>query len=103
MQKTRTIEALNTLVNINNYTIEGYESISQRTDKQELKNLFSQLASSGEKRKQKLISTIEKMAKPAKSRTILGAGFLSICKYAKAAVVKMNNQPQVKVINYEKI
>lgn len=103
MQKTRTIEALNILVNINNYTIEGYESISQRTDKQELKILFSQLALTGEIRKQKLISTIEKMGKPAKRRTNLGASFLSMWKYAKTAVVKLNNQPQVKVINYDKI
>ena len=103
MQKATTIESLNTLVNINNYTIEGYESILQKTDKQDLKILFSQLARSGEKRKQKLISTIEKMSKPPKRRINLGASFLSMWKYAKAAVVKLNNQPQVKVIKYGKI
>jgi hypothetical protein len=103
MQKTRTIESLNTLVNITNYTIEGYESILQRTNKQDLKILFAELALSGEKRKQKLISTIEKMSKPEKRRIKLGAGFLNMWKYAKAAVVKLNNQPQVKIIKYEKV
>jgi hypothetical protein len=103
MQKTRTIESLNTLVNITNYTIEGYESILQRTDKQELKILFAGLALSGKKRRQKLISTIDKMNKPAKRRMNLGAGILNMWKYAKAAAVKLNDQPQVKIIKYEKI
>lgn len=103
MQKTTKIEELNTLVSLNNYTIEGYESISQRTDKQELKILFSQLALSGEKRKQKLLSTIEKMSKPDNRRINLDIGLLQMWTNVKAALGKFNNQPQVKVIKYEKI
>lgn len=103
MQKTKTIEELNTLISINNYTIEGYESILQSTDKQELKILFSRLALSGEKRKQKLLSTIEEMSKPANRSIHLDFGILRIWTNVKAALGKFNNQPQVKVIKYEKI
>jgi hypothetical protein len=102
MGKTRTIEALNTLVTINNYTIDGYESISQRTDKQELKILFAQLARSGEKRKQILLTTIEKISKPANRRIYSGISFLRMWMVVKAALGKFNNQPQVKAIKYEK-
>jgi hypothetical protein len=99
MEKTRTIEALNTLVNINNNTIEGYETISQKTDNQELRILFSQLARSGENRKQNLIMTIERMSKPAKRRI----HFLRMWTFVKAALGKFNYQPQARVLKYEKI
>jgi hypothetical protein len=44
MEKEKSIDVLNTLIEINNYRIEGYETASKETKEQDLKTLFAQLS-----------------------------------------------------------
>jgi hypothetical protein len=42
MENQKTIEALNTLIQINNDRFEGYDSAFKESEEQDLKTLFSQ-------------------------------------------------------------
>ena len=44
MGKEKLIDVLNTLIEINNDRIEGYETASKETKEQDLKTLFAQLS-----------------------------------------------------------
>jgi len=44
MNNEKTVDTLNTLVEINNDRIEGYQTASEDTDEQDLKRMFSQFA-----------------------------------------------------------
>jgi uncharacterized protein (TIGR02284 family) len=43
MDNVKTIEALNTLITINNDRVEGYETAAKETEEQDLKTFFSDL------------------------------------------------------------
>ncbi len=58
MDKSKTIEILNSLVIINNDRIEGYETASQKTDEFDLKNMFTQFAQTSHKCKRELLEEI---------------------------------------------
>ncbi len=59
MNTEKTIEVLNTLIEINNDRIEGYETASKETNEDDLKALFAQLASTSEACKTELIDEVE--------------------------------------------
>ena len=76
MDKEKTIDALNKLVEINNDRIEGYETASKETDEQDLKSLFSQFAQTSYKCKQELTSEIYKLGgNPTEGTKITGKFF----------------------------
>lgn len=58
MNHQKTIDALNTLVDINNIRIEGYESALKYTKEKDLFNLFTGLMNTSMKNKQGLIKEI---------------------------------------------
>lgn len=49
MEKEKTVDALNELVEINNDRIEGYEKATENTDERDLKELFSQFIQTSKK------------------------------------------------------
>jgi uncharacterized protein (TIGR02284 family) len=59
MNTQKAIEVLNTLIEINNDRIEGYETASKETDEQDLKTLFSQLANTSEECREELAEEVE--------------------------------------------
>jgi len=61
MNTEKTIEVLNTLIEINNDRIEGYETAAKETDEDDLKALFAQLASTSEECKAELIDEVEQL------------------------------------------
>lgn len=61
MNKGKTIEALNTLIEINNDRMEGYETASNETNDGYLKNLFFQLSQTSRKCKAELDSEVLKL------------------------------------------
>ena len=58
MNKDKSIEVLNTLIEINNDRIAGYETASKETDETDLKNLFSELKLMSEKCKNELVTEV---------------------------------------------
>jgi len=71
MDTEKTIDALNTLIEINNDRIEGYETASKETDEQELRTLFAQLVSTSQECKAELVDEVEQLggAHTEKTRT----------------------------------
>ncbi|MFO7847530.1 MAG: PA2169 family four-helix-bundle protein [Balneolaceae bacterium] len=58
MNKEKTIDELNTLVEINNDRIKGYETASEHTREEELHELFSELKRTSQQCRHQLISEI---------------------------------------------
>lgn len=76
MEKAKAIEALNSLVIINNDRIEGYQTASDTTDEQELKIMFTQFISTSAKCRQELISEVNAMGgEKAKGTKVSGKFF----------------------------
>mgnify|MGYP001172927932 FL=1 len=61
MNKEKAIDVLNSLIEINNDRIEGYETASKETEEQDLKAMFAQFMQTSVKCKQDLISEVTKM------------------------------------------
>jgi len=49
MDNEKTIDVLNTLIQINNDRIEGYETASKETEEHDLKTMFAQFTKTSEK------------------------------------------------------
>lgn len=58
MKNSKTVDALNTLVEINNDRIEGYQTAMEKTKEQDLKGVFGQFAQSSYENKKELSSEI---------------------------------------------
>jgi len=61
MDNEKKIDALNTLVEINNDRIEGYEKASENTEESDLKDLFSKFVQTSKKSQRELIGEINKL------------------------------------------
>ncbi len=70
------VDVLNTIVQINNDRIEGYERASKETDDSDLKDLFSKMASKSHMMKSQLSSEVLKRGgKPTEGTTTSGKAF----------------------------
>jgi uncharacterized protein (TIGR02284 family) len=61
MEKVKSVDTLNTLIEINNDRIEGYETASKETNEMDLKTLFEKLSQTSEKCKQALTAEVIKL------------------------------------------
>jgi uncharacterized protein (TIGR02284 family) len=61
MDKEKSIAILNTLIEINNDRIAGYETASNETEEDDLKSVFSQFVKSSIKFKEELASEVQKL------------------------------------------
>lgn len=61
MNSENSIFVLNTLIEINNSRIEGYQTASNGTEKSDLKNMFSEFLHSSKKHKEELINEVQKL------------------------------------------
>ena len=76
MEIEKTIEVLNTLVEINNDRIEGYEKASNETEEHDLKTMFAELAHTSNKCKNELAGEIYKLGgKPTEGTKVSGKFF----------------------------
>jgi uncharacterized protein (TIGR02284 family) len=76
MEKSKTIDVLNTLITINNDRIEGYETASNETEEHDLKILFSHLGSTSQKCNQELNLEVRKLnGTPAEGTKVSGKFF----------------------------
>jgi len=76
MEIEKTIEVLNTLVEINNDRIEGYDKAMNETEEHDLKTMFSELAHTSHKCKNELAGEIYKLGgKPTEGTKVSGKFF----------------------------
>jgi len=61
MNKEKSIEVLNSLIEINNDRIEGYETAEKETAELDLKTLFAQFAKTSKKCKVELVNEVHKL------------------------------------------
>lgn len=86
MNNEKTIDVLNTLIEINNDRIEGYETASKETDDQELRNLFSGFIQTSQQCKQQLVSEVVTLGGTPTDGTRISGKFFRAWMDIKAAV-----------------
>lgn len=86
MEKEKTIYVLNTLVEINNDRIEGYEKASANTEERDLKDLFSTFIKTSKKCLDELISEINKFGEKSTARTTASGKFFRTWMDVKSAL-----------------
>jgi uncharacterized protein (TIGR02284 family) len=73
MEIAKTIDALNTLVEINNDRVEGYETAAKETEEYDLKNLFTELAVTSKLNRQELAAEIIRLGgEPTEGTKVTG-------------------------------
>jgi uncharacterized protein (TIGR02284 family) len=76
MENEKSIDVLNTLIEINNDRIEGYETASKETEETDLKDLFAQLANTSHECNEELIEEVEALGgKPIEGTKVTGKFF----------------------------
>ncbi len=76
MDNEKTIDVLNSIIQINNDRIEGYETASKETEDAELKNLFASFIDSSEQCKNDLEEDVKKLGgEPTESTRTTGKFF----------------------------
>jgi uncharacterized protein (TIGR02284 family) len=86
MDNEKTIDALNSIVQINNDRIEGYETASKETEEIDLKTMFAGFMETSEQCKEDLEAEVEKLGgEPTESTRITGK-FFRVWMDVKAAI-----------------
>jgi uncharacterized protein (TIGR02284 family) len=92
MRSEKTVDVLNTLVEINNDRTEGYVTASSNTDEHDLKSLFSELASTSTQINQELATEIQRLGgQPTESTRVTGK-FFRVWMDVKAALTGKNRK-----------
>lgn len=86
MNNEKSIEVLNTLIQINNDRIDGYETASKETEEQDLKNLFSELTQTSHKCRQELSGEVTKLGGTPTDGTKTTGKFFRVWMDVKAAI-----------------
>ena len=86
MENSKTIDALNTLITINNDRIEGYETASKETEEQDLKTLFAHFSSTSQKCKNDLVSEVNRLGGTVAEGTLISGKFFRVWMEVKAAL-----------------
>lgn len=92
MEKEKAIEALNTLITINNDRIEGYETASKETEEHDLKTLFAQFIATSQKCKQELVMEVNTLGGKAAEGTKTSGKFFRVWMDVKAALTGKNRK-----------
>lgn len=86
MNKDNSIDVLNTVIEINNDRIEGYERASSETDQADLKALFSELMHNSQKCKTELVNEVHRLGGTPIEGTTTSGKFYRIWMDIKAAL-----------------
>lgn len=87
MNRNKSIEVLNTLIEINNDRIEGYKTASKGTEKYSLKSLFFEFQQTSRKCKFELIEEIKKLGGTPQKETKIKNTFLKFWSDFKVAFI----------------
>ena len=92
MDNVKTIEALNTLITINNDRIEGYETAAKETEEQDLKTFFSDLRQTSMHCNKELSVEVTKLGGTAAEGTKTTGKFFRVWMDVKAALTGKNRK-----------
>ena len=92
MENEKTIEVLNTLVQINNDRIEGYETASKETEEQDLDTFFGELAKTSKNNNQQLTAEITRLGGTATEGTKTTGKFFRVWMDVKAALTNKDRK-----------
>jgi uncharacterized protein (TIGR02284 family) len=88
----KSIDVLNSLVEINNDRIEGYNHAAKETEESTMKTLFSELAETSRKCKQELSAEIKKLGGTPKEGTAISGKLYRVWMDVKAALTNKNRK-----------
>lgn len=100
MNNEKTIEVLNTLIEINNDRIEGYETASKETDEGDLRTLFSALIQTSEECKEELTEEVERLGGTATEGTRVTGKFFRTWMDVKAALTGKDHKALLNSCEY---
>jgi uncharacterized protein (TIGR02284 family) len=86
MDNNKTIEALNTLITINNDRIEGYETAMNETKQNDLKALFLKLSHTSQHCKRELTDEVMRLGGTPADGTLISGKFFRVWMDVKAAL-----------------
>lgn len=86
MENQKSIDVLNTLIEINNDRIEGYETAAKETEETDLKELFAQLALTSHECKEELVGEVEELGGTPIEGTKVSGKFFRVWMDVKAAL-----------------
>ncbi len=92
MENEKTIDVLNTLIQINNDRFEGYDTAFKETEELELKTLFSQFMLTSQKCKQELVEEVSRLGGTPTESTKLTGKFFRVWMDVKAAITGKDRQ-----------
>lgn len=92
MDNEKTLDVFNTLIEINNDRIEGYETASKETKETELQNLFYKLSQTSQKNKAELVQEVIKMGGTPIEGTRITGKFFRVWMDVKAALTGNNRK-----------
>ena len=92
MEKGKSIDLLNTLIEINNDRIEGYETASKETEEADLKTLFSKFGQTSQKCKQELVNEVQKLGGKPMEGTKTTGKFFRVWMDVKAALTSKDRE-----------
>jgi uncharacterized protein (TIGR02284 family) len=92
MENEKSIEALNTLIEINNDRIEGYETASKETEDGDLQSFFGELAQTSHKCQQELSHEVIKLGGTPTENTKTTGKFFRVWMDVKAALTGHNSK-----------
>ncbi|MBK5285133.1 MAG: PA2169 family four-helix-bundle protein [Bacteroidia bacterium] len=92
MKKEKSINVLNTLIEINNDRIEGYETASKETQETDLKNLFSEFRQTSEKCKAELVNEVHNLGGTPTEGTKTTGKFFRVWMDFKAAITRKDRE-----------
>ena len=100
MNEVKRIEVMNTLIEINNDRIEGYETASKETKDAELKTLFSSLIQTSKKCRQELVDEVQKLDGVPEVGTKTTGKFFRVWMDTKAALTGNNRKSILESCEY---
>lgn len=86
MENEKTIDVLNTLIQINNDRVEGYETASKETEEEDLKTFFAELIQTSEKCRRELADEVTKLGSAPTEGTKTTGKFFRVWMDVKAAL-----------------
>ncbi len=92
MDKSKSIEVLNSLIEINNDRIEGYETASKETTEPDLQSLFAQFKQTSEKCKTELVAEVNKLGGTPMEGTKMSGKFFRAWMDVKAALTNKDRK-----------
>lgn len=100
MNSEKSIEVLNSLIEINNDRIEGYQTASKETEEADLKMLFSKLIQTSQTCKQELISEVHRLGGTSVEGTRITGKFFRVWMDVKAAITGKNRKAILESCEY---